>query len=565
MKNIKKIVNKFFSNIKVSFSYYPITIILCIVFAVLFIFRNEYMDFATSILKERIDTIFIGLGIAILSSMNIHLLIKGYELIKKNKMIVWIISFIFVSGYYWFAINDLSMITTVRAFVIMGVLFCTYLIIPWFSNNIKVEKFAVKMMIESIISYFYASVLFGGLMLIDFAFETLMDIHPTHEFVIFAAAFSYMIVLPMLIFSRIQEEYKQSKILKILIVNIIMPLLLAYTVVLYMYFIRMLILFEIPNNMITNLVFWYGIIGIFTLFIANLYEDDKKWLKVFTKYFPIITVIPIGIMFMALIIRMSNYGITEPRYTLFIIGIWTLLVMAYLFFTKKEKRVMVVLPISLALICLLIVASPFSMFNVSKTSQNNRFDKLYNNIENLNADQKSQLLSITEYFQEKHTLSDINNFPNNMEVKEFKEKYDLQYIYSIDDRYYGTNVSIENGNSYINTEGYSYMFYTIWEDIRIEDDNTFHIYYKKNDLVININDTDVLTIDTKKELNGIYEKYKNRETHDHQIILENGENELLYNTNGWKIKVIIGGFYINIREKNIPVKSGDIIVLIGKD
>jgi len=562
MKNIKKIVNKFFSNIKVSFSYYPITIILCIVFAVLFIFRNEYMDFATSILKERIDTIFIGLGIAILSSMNIHLLIKGYELIKKNKMIVWIISFIFVSGYYWFAINDLSMITTVRAFVIMGVLFCTYLIIPWFSNNIKVEKFAVKMMIESIISYFYASVLFGGLMLIDFAFETLMDIHPTHEFVIFAAAFSYMIVLPMLIFSRIQEEYKQSKILKILIVNIIMPLLLAYTVVLYMYFIRMLILFEIPNNMITNLVFWYGIIGIFTLFIANLYEDDKKWLKVFTKYFPIITVIPIGIMFMALIIRMSNYGITEPRYTLFIIGIWTLLVMAYLFFTKKEKRVMVVLPISLALICLLIVASPFSMFNVSKTSQNNRFDKLYNNIENLNADQKSQLLSITEYFQEKHTLSDINNFPNNMEVKEFKEKYDLQYIYSIDDRYYGTNVSIENGNSYINTEGYSYMFYTIWEDIRIEDDNTFHIYYKKNDLVININDTDVLTIDTKKELNGIYEKYKNRETHDHQIILE---NELLYNTNGWKIKVIIGGFYINIREKNIPVKSGDIIVLIGKD
>jgi len=565
MKNIKKIMNKFFSNIKVSFSYYPITIILCIVFAALFIFRNEYMDFATSILKERIDTIFIGLGIAILSSMNIHLLIKGYEIIKKNKIIVWIVSFIFVSGYYWFAIKDLSMITTVRAFVIMGVLFCTYLIIPWFANNIKVEKFAVKVMIESVISYFYASVLFGGLMLIDFAFETLMDVHPSYEFVTYAAAFSYMIILPMLIFSRIQEEYKQSKILKILVVNIIMPLLLAYTVVLYMYFIRMLILFEIPNNMITNLVFWYGIIGIFTLFIANLYEDDKKWLKWFTKYFPIITVIPIGIMFMALIIRMSNYGITEPRYTLFIIGIWTLLVMAYLFFTKKEKRVMVVLPISLALICLLIVASPFSMFNVSKTSQNSRFDKLYNNIENLNAEQKSQLLSITEYFQEQHRLIDINNFPNNMDVKEFKEKYDLQYIYNMDDRYYGTNISTKNGNRYVKTDGYAYMFYNIWDDIEIEDDNTFHIYYNENDLVININDIDVLTIDTKKELNNIYEKYKNRETSDHQIVLENGENELLYNANGWKIKVIIGGFYINIKEKDIPVKSGDIIVLIGKD
>jgi len=565
MKGIKKTINKFFSSIKISFSYYPVTIILCIIFAALFIFRNEYMDFANSILKERIDTIFIGLGIAILSSMNIHLLIKGYEVIKKNKIIIWIISFILVFIYYWFGIKDLSMTTTVRAYMILGALLCTYFIIPWFSNNIKVEKYAVKVMIESAISYFYASVLFGGLMLIDFAFETLMDVHPSHEFVTYAMAFSYMIILPMLIFSRIQEEYKQSKILKILVVNIIMPLLLAYTIVLYMYFIRMLILFEIPNNMITNLVFWYVVIGMLTLFIANLYDNDKKWLKWFTKYFPIITFIPIGIMFMALIIRISNYGITEPRYTLFIIGIWTLFVMAYLFFTKKEKRVMVILPISLALICLLIVASPFSMFNVSKISQNNRFDKLYSNIENLNAEEKSQLLSITEYFQNQHELSDINNFPSDMDVKAFKEKYDLQYVYNIDDRYYGTSISTKNGNQYVNTEGYSYMFYNIWDNIKIEDDNTFHIYYKDDDLVININNADVLIIDVNKEFNNIYEKYKKRETRDHQIVLEKGENELLYSANGWKIKVIIRGFYINIKEKDIPVKSGDIIVLIGKD
>ena len=57
--------------------------------------------------------------------------------------------------------------------------------------------------------------------------------------------------------------------------------------------------------MITNLVFWYVVIGMLTLFIANLYDNDKKWLKWFTKYFPIITFIPIGIMFMALFIFYS--------------------------------------------------------------------------------------------------------------------------------------------------------------------------------------------------------------------------------------------------------------------
>ncbi|MBN2851795.1 MAG: DUF4153 domain-containing protein [Clostridia bacterium] len=565
MKSIKEFFKKFFVSLKDSFSYYPVTISLCILFAVLFVFRIEYMDFASDTLKLRIDTLFLGLGIAVFGSMNLHLLIAENQKFRKFRYHSWAGLLILSGIYYQFGIKDLEMETVIRAFVIMAVLFCSYIIIPWLYKKEDVDKFAVKFMIESVISAFYVSVLFGGLMLIDFAFETLMDVNPEHQFMIFAIAFSYLIVFPMLVFSRIQEEYKQSKILKILIVNIVMPLLTAYTVVLYMYFIRMLVLFTIPSNMITNLVFWYALIGIFTLFIANLYEQDRKWIAIFTKFFPLATFLPLAIMFVALFIRINAYGFTEPRYTLFVIGLWAFLIMIYHFFTAKEKRILSILPVSLGLISLLLVVSPFNMFTVSMTSQNNRFEKLYTDVENLNDTEKSQLLSIVYYFNDNHELSDLKGYPSDMKTNEFQEKYDLSLINDFNNTYYGTNVVSENNYQYVKTDGYQYAFFNIYNEVIVKSDHSFYLHYENTKLLIDIDDSNVLSLDLNNELKMIYEKYKDRETSDYVIMLNEGENELVFSENGVNIKIIIGEFYINKNQSDSSLKPSNIIVLIGID
>lgn len=565
MKSIKEFFKKFFFSLKDSFSYYPVTISLCILFAIMFVYRIEYMDYASDTLKLRIDTLFLGFGIAIFGSMNIHLLIAERFKNRKFSFLIWA-GFLILSGiYYQFGIKDLEMESVIRAVVIMAVLFCSYIVIPWLYKKEDVDRFSVKFMIESVISAFYVTVLFGGLMLIDFAFETLMDVNPSHEFMIFALAFSYFIVFPMLVFSRIQEEYKQSKILKILIVNIVMPLLTAYTVVLYMYFIRMLVLWTIPSNMITNLVFWYALIGIFTLFIANLYEQDRKWIQIFTRFFPLVTFLPLVIMFVALFIRINAYGFTEPRYTLLIIGLWEFMVMAYLFFTTREKRILSILPVSLGLISLLLVVSPFNMFAVSMTSQNNRFERLYSNVENLSDTEKSQLLSIVYYFNDNHELSDINGYPSDMKANEFQKKYDLQIINEYSNKYYGTNVVAENSYQFVKTDGYQYMFFNIYDDVTVDKEHSFHLYYESTDFMIDIDGTNVLSVDLNNEMKQIYEKYRDRESNDYVIMLNEGENELVFSNDGVDIKIIIGEFYINKNEMNSSLKPSNIIVLIRID
>lgn len=563
MKGLKGFLVRFFGNLKSSFSYYPITILLCIIFAVLFVYRNEYMDYAGDALLERIDTIFIGLGIAIFMSMVIQLLINYHEKAKKFSLIVWLMGLALSVIYYFIAIKDLEMVTLIRAFVLMAVMFCVYIVLSWVFKKDEVEKFSVKFMIESVISYFYAGVLFGGLMLIDFAFETLMDVNPKHEFVIFALAFSFFIVFPMLVFSRIQEEYKQSKILRILIINIIMPLLVAYTAVLYMYFIRMLVLWDIPSNMITNLVFWYVLIGIFTLFIANLYENGKKWLKLFVNFFPLLTILPLGLMFMALLIRITNYGFTEPRYTLLIIGIWELLVIGYLIFFKKERRIIAVLPVSLAVISILLVASPFSMFNVSKINQNKRFDELYKNIETLSKEDSGKLLSIAYYFEDYHDIEDLTSFPDGMTLNEFATDYDLQLI-ETPRNYYGTNVVFENSARFLEVTDYDYMIHNFWDEINIKSDYTFNISYKRKDLLIMIDDVLIAKIDIFNEMKNIVELNQDKETNDHMIMLKDDDYPIIYENDDWKIRVIIGEFFINVLEPNQQNKPYNLTILIKK-
>ncbi len=563
MKGLKGFLVRFFGNLKSSFSYYPVTISLCIIFAVLFVYRNEYMEFASDAFRERIETIFIGLGIAIFMSMIIQLLTNYHEKAKKYSLIVWLSGLAISVLYYFIAIRDLEMITVVRAFVLMAVMFCVYIVLSWLFKKDEVERFSVKFMIESVISGFYASVLFGGLMLIDFAFETLMDVDPEHEFVIFALAFSFFIVFPMLVFSRIQEEYKQSKILKILVVNIIMPLLVAYTAVLYMYFIRMLVMWEIPSNMITNLVFWYVLIGIFTLFIANLYENGKKWLKLFTNVFPLLTILPLGLMFMALIIRIVNYGFTEPRYTILIIGVWELLVIGYLILFKREKRIIAVLPVSLAVISILLVASPFSMFNVSKISQNNRFSELYEKVDTLSVDEGNSILSIVYYFEDYHDINDITDYPKDMETWEFSENYDLRFAKG-PYNYYGTSVIFMKNSQFLEITGYDYILYNFWDEVEIEDDYRFNVFYDDRDLVISIDDEIIYTIDIVFEMEKIIELNQDKETQDHMIMLEDSDYQIVYETDVWKVKIVFGEFYINVIDPNEQVRPSNLTVLIGK-
>ena len=64
-------------------------------------------------------------------------------------------------------------------------------------------------------------------------------------------------------------------------------------------------------------------------------------------------------MFVAMGIRVSAYGITENRYFVLAAGLWVTGSMLYLIFAKRPRNVF--LPASLALVVVLSVYGPWSL------------------------------------------------------------------------------------------------------------------------------------------------------------------------------------------------------------
>ena len=79
----------------------------------------------------------------------------------------------------------------------------------------------------------------------------------------------------------------------------------------------------------------------------------------------------LGMMFISIGIRIGEFGFTENRYFILVIGIWSTLMMIFLNLNKGKNNT--VLPVSLAIFALLTVIGPWNAFEISKMSQANRF------------------------------------------------------------------------------------------------------------------------------------------------------------------------------------------------
>ena len=79
-------------------------------------------------------------------------------------------------------------------------------------------------------------------------------------------------------------------------------------------------------------------------------------------------------MFFAIYLRISEYGLTENRYIVIAGGLWVFLSLIYYIFYREKSNITV--PIFLAAIILITGIGPASATSLSLRSQNARFEKL---------------------------------------------------------------------------------------------------------------------------------------------------------------------------------------------
>lgn len=159
--------------------------------------------------------------------------------------------------------------------------------------------------------------------------------------------------------------------LKVFSQYILLPLLVLYLVILYLYGAKIIVLWDWPKGVVSWLIIAVAVLGIFAFLLIHPFgqKEENSWIKKFSKAYYFILLPLVAMLFIAISMRLADYGITINRYIVLLLGVWLTIVCFYFIMGKNNIKF---IPISLCVMMLLMSFGPWSMFNVSENSQSER-------------------------------------------------------------------------------------------------------------------------------------------------------------------------------------------------
>ena len=160
--------------------------------------------------------------------------------------------------------------------------------------------------------------------------------------------------------------------LKVFTQFILLPLVGLYFVILFAYELKIIFEWNWPKGWVSNMVLWYSVVGILSMLLLHPLRErtESRWIQVFFRWFFRVLVPLVVMLFLAIIVRISDYGVTENRYFVFAMAIGLALVMLYFIFSRaKDIRI---IPIVLCVLTFVSAYGPWSAFAVSERSQMTR-------------------------------------------------------------------------------------------------------------------------------------------------------------------------------------------------
>jgi hypothetical protein len=229
----------------------------------------------------------------------------------------------------------------------------------------------------------YTGILFAGLSLALAALDNLFGVHvaPTRYgelWVLLVGVFAVWFFL-----AGLPEDWEAlalsadyPKVLRILGQYILVPLVLVYLVILYAYLGKILIDWDWPKGWVGRLILGFSGTGILSLLLLHPIRESAEhtWVRTTSKWFYVLLVPLTVMLFLALLKRGGQYGMTEGRYVGFASCAWLAILSMY-FMIGRKKNIKFI-PISLCAITMLISAGPWGMFAVSERSQISRLREI---------------------------------------------------------------------------------------------------------------------------------------------------------------------------------------------
>lgn len=374
---MKNKVSQIGSNILIIFQKYTSVLIASTVMAAAAITLVEYSAMTEKEEQLLFRILFTSaLGISLLFAFNMMSQRFGKRLLFE------MVGLLILLGFFFILPSDKEKLNVVYAFIIFGSFVLSHLFVsfaPFFKSNNETSFWAYNksLFIGLIQTGIFTLVLIIGVLSAVAAVENLFSIRMPKN--IYAELTILLgIVGSTIIFLLFQQgglEHMKAEspypvVLKFFTQYILIPLLLVYGTILYLYTIKIIILFELPKGWISFMVLAYSVFGILALLLVYPLKKDhsKSWVFVFQKVFFYSLIPLIILLFFAIQTRLLDYGFTEPRYFVFVAAIWlTGIVLYYVFIPNNSIKW---IPISLFVVVLFSLFMPyFNAFSVSVRSQ----------------------------------------------------------------------------------------------------------------------------------------------------------------------------------------------------
>lgn len=523
MKLTEKIKSNF-AELNKSLSRYPLTVLISFILVILVIVYNELNLRSSGNLENLMRFIQVAaLGIPLSVSLK-QLAENFYE--KKSSLLLTLPFLLLLLGiYYIFYSEGTEMIDGIRFagtlfFLLVSVFFTLKL-----NNSEKYEVYVDRIFNGFALTVLYSAVLYFGISAIIFTINALFDANIDSKYYLYFFISVTLIFGVLMFLSKLPvkeeqfEGHEYSKGLKVLLLYIVIPLITIYTLILYVYFAKILLTSEWPKGLVSNLVLWYSVLSAAVIFFITPVLEENLVARLFRTWFPRIIFPILVMMFVSIGKRIAQYGFTEPRYYVVLLGIWVTLVMAY-YVVRKDLR-NIFLPVSLSIFVFVSLYGPLSGFSVSNMSQNGRLGALLEKngmvqnglvIPNANVPQtdRENISNIVSYFANRD-ITKIKYVNEDFIQEDFKETFgfELANEYYFPEQEYAY-IHAELGKTPVSISGYDYMvkLNSYENTLNITDSSSITLDVKAQTVKIAEGNNSLLEVDLKAHLKALLDTYK---------------------------------------------------------
>ncbi len=317
--------------------------------------------------------------------LSLSLIMEERQITFTKRLIIRLLALLLFTIYFIFSPQKLLV-----TFVIQNVL-----LIFAFNNLVSFAPYIFRknstydfwtfnnhLLLNLLQSFLYSAILTFGICVAIFVIEKLFAIQIQEKYYLYVGYIFFGIFniwffltdIPKNFIFNTQDE-SQHKSLQVF-THILIPLTAIYLLILYIYLGKILWTWSLPNGWVAYLVLSFSGLGILSFLISAPLPSISiaKWTLNIGKKFYVAFLPLIALLFVAIFLRINEYGITEKRYLVLAFAIWLLFITIYQLIHNLKK--IKIIPISLTILVVLISFGPWGISAVSRTSQINRLKNI---------------------------------------------------------------------------------------------------------------------------------------------------------------------------------------------